>query len=418
MRPRTSVRAAAGGVAVAGVAAALAVGVPPAGAATAADTVTLKPTGSVVVTYRGNGHGHGLSQYGAYGAALAGLTTWKVLAHYYPGTAVATVGGSLRVKLSGTGSTLTVYPAANLHVTGISAALPTAGIARYRLVADAGSTITLQRLTTAEGATWTTVKTKLANNTQFTRPNRAQIRVARTDRTSTYYLGYLRAVRLSAKGASAGLATVNIVGLNSYVAGVVPREMPASWSIPATSAQAVAARSYAVYERAHASSYYDICDTSSCQVYGGLQHLTKSGSVAWDDYPAAAIRTLNKVLTYKGAVIFAQYSASNGGWSTSGGQPYLKAAADKYDPGKSGDPYVNATRTVKVAALASYAGLAKATKLVITKRDGHSLWGGRVLTATLTGTTSAGKAATKALTGSDLQSALGLGTTWLTVKSA
>ena len=64
--------------------------------------------------------------------------------------------------------------------------------------------------------------------------------------------------------------TVNEVRLENYLRGVVPLEIPASWSLPAVQAQAVAARTYAAYERAHPrSSAYQLCDTSSCQVYGG-----------------------------------------------------------------------------------------------------------------------------------------------------
>ena len=50
----------------------------------------------------------------------------------------------------------------------------------------------------------------------------------------------------------------------------MPLEIPASWSAEAVQAQAVAARTYASYEREHPqSAAYQLCDTSSCQVYGG-----------------------------------------------------------------------------------------------------------------------------------------------------
>ena len=44
--------------------------------------------------------------------------------------------------------------------------------------------------------------------------------------------------------------TVNVLSLDRYVQGVVPREVPASWPAEAVRAQAVAARTYAAYERA------------------------------------------------------------------------------------------------------------------------------------------------------------------------
>ena len=36
----------------------------------------------------GNGHGVGMSQYGAYGMSQAGYTYAQILLHYYPGTAL------------------------------------------------------------------------------------------------------------------------------------------------------------------------------------------------------------------------------------------------------------------------------------------------------------------------------------------
>jgi len=410
-RLRVAALTAAGGLALAAAATV---------AAPAASAVSVKPTGTMVITYRGNGHGHGLSQYGAYGAALAGRSTAQILKEYYPGTAQKKLASAyLRVLLTGAGTTVTVWPAAGLHVTGISAALPRKNVARYRLRAGGSSGIVLERKTTAKGATFKTVKVGLPDGAQFSRPGGAPVRVALTDGTSTAYFGQIRAVRATPHGKDGGVHVVDRLGYNNYVRGVVPREMPASWSRAATDAQAIAARSYAVYEKQHAGGgYYDICDTSACQVYGGHTHYTKSGAVAWTDFLQAARDTLNKVLTYQGSVIFAQYSASNGGWSTSGGLPYLKAAKDPYDPGKSGDPYINAKKKVTVAHLASYLGLRTVTSITITKRDGHGTWGGRVISATVKGTTKAKKATSKAVSGATLQGAFGLGTTWLTVAAA
>jgi SpoIID/LytB domain protein len=398
--------------------AALAVG----STASSADAaVTLSPTGSAKVTYSGNGHGHGLTQYGAQGAAIAGLSYSKILAFYYPGTTLTTITPprGIRVLLSGTGSTVTIAAYSDTVVTGVSGTLPTTGIARYRLVADPGSKLTLQKLPSATGAKWTIVKTGLPNGAEFYRTNAWSMRLYRSDGTSTRYYGHLRAYRRAATGSSAGVRTVNYVSYRSYTAGVVPREMPASWRRAATDAQAVAVRTYADYEvRNSTNSQYDICDTSACQVYGGHAHYRADGTVAWTDFWQANNDTNNKVLRYEGAPVFSQYSASDGGWTVAGGQPYLPAKADGYDNAKSGDPYLNATKTVKVATLAKYFGLAKATKISITKRDGHGSWGGRVLAGSISGTTSSGAARTVNFAGYQLQDALGLGTTLLTIAAA
>ena len=68
-----------------------------------------------------------------------------------------------------------------------------------------------------------------------------------------------------------GGRTVNDVLLEDYVKAVVPAEMPTSWAANAVCAQAVAARSYAVRLRKFSgSSGYHICDTTACQLYGGM----------------------------------------------------------------------------------------------------------------------------------------------------
>lgn len=58
---------------------------------------------------------------------------------------------------------------------------------------------------------------------------------------------------------------VNTLGMEEYLKGVVPSEMPASWNIEALKAQAVAARTYSWNYGGKT-----ITDTISHQVYGGL----------------------------------------------------------------------------------------------------------------------------------------------------
>ncbi|SHH26612.1 SpoIID/LytB domain protein [Jatrophihabitans endophyticus] len=377
-----------------------------------ADAITLSPSGTVVVTLRGNGHGHGMSQYGAEGAAGNGLSYGKILGFYYPGTTLTTLAKSqIRVRLSGFPARTTVAAYSTIAATGVGT-LPTRGVAKYRLVAS-GSGLALQQLKSAKGATWRTYRGRLANRTELYRTNGYSTRLYRSDGSSVRYIGRLRAVR-----AGSGLYTVNRVSLDSYTAGVVPSEMPVSWRAQAVNAQAVAARTYGRYAVEHRAtgSEYDICDTTQCQVYGGRKRYDRGGHVVGGDYQPAAKATANRVLRYRGSTIFAQFSASNGGWSAGGGQPYLTARADPYDPSAAGNPYIDYRRTVSVRSLASYFGLAKVTKLAVTKRDGHGTWGGRVLAATLTGTSSSGKATTRRVTGFDLQYAIGAGTTWFTVR--
>ena len=51
-----------------------------------APSLVVDPKGSIRLDVMGNGHGHGLSQYGARGAAIAGLSYDRIVGFYYPGT--------------------------------------------------------------------------------------------------------------------------------------------------------------------------------------------------------------------------------------------------------------------------------------------------------------------------------------------
>ena len=107
--------------------------------------------------------------------------------------------------------------------------------------------------------------------------------------------------------------------------------MPASWQPAALRAQAIAARTYAAFEVADSTNpVYQLCDTTSCQVYGG-----KSAEVASTN--AATTATAGQIRTFHGAPAFTQFSASNGGWMSAGSQPYLAAKQDPFDPW-SGQP--------------------------------------------------------------------------------
>ena len=78
--------------------------------------------------------------------------------------------------------------------------------------------------------------------------------------------------------------------------------MPTSWAANAVRAQAVAARSYAVRLQKFAGySGYDICDTTACQVYGGMGRETSGGN-------AAVKATAGTIVTYRGVVALTQYS--------------------------------------------------------------------------------------------------------------
>ena len=67
------------------------------------------------------------------------------------------------------------------------------------------------------------------------------------------------------------LLTINHVELENYLYGVVPNEIPASWGMEALKAQALAARTYAVYN-IKPRQIYDMEDNQNSQVYMGYDY--------------------------------------------------------------------------------------------------------------------------------------------------
>lgn len=123
-----------------------------------------------------------------------------------------------------------------------------------------------------------------------------------------------------------GLTAVNYVDLEYYLYSVVGSEMPDGWSLEALKAQAVAARSYVLYQRQNsANAIFDVGDTTSWQVYGGVEEETASTRAAVD-------ATRDQVLIYgQQGIIDAVFHACAGGYTEnvedvwSNPLPYLRS---------------------------------------------------------------------------------------------
>ena len=93
---------------------------------------------------------------------------------------------------------------------------------------------------------------------------------------------------------------------------------------------------------------------------------------------AAVDATAGRVLHYGGKPAFTQFSSSSGGWLSAGSQPYLVAKADPYD-GHSGNPMHTWTTTLTRGAIQNaYPSLGTLRRVLVTQRDGHGEWYGRV----------------------------------------
>ncbi len=78
---------------------------------------------------------------------------------------------------------------------------------------------------------------------------------------------------------------VNHVDIDSYLKSVVPKEMLWNWSVEAYRAQAIIARTYALYEcaRISESRHFHINNDVRSQVYGGIKAESDKSTVAVDD---------------------------------------------------------------------------------------------------------------------------------------
>ena len=367
--------------------------------AQAAEVVGRPADGVLQVSGHGYGHGRGMSQWGAYGAALKGLTYADIMAFYYPGTTLGVLRDSaitVRVTSDTDGATEVL---AETGLTASSGArtvvLPTSpNIPRWRVISSSG--YKLQYFSTSSGDIWRDydlmgAKAAIPGPVTFSR-SAGSVRLWLPAGYFREYLGSVVAARYSGVHYS-----VVSTPLETYLRGVVPNEMPASWATEALRAQAVAARTYAAYQRASspAGRPFQTCDSTACQVFDGYADYTASGALKTrhtdarsDAAIAATVSSSTKVpqiVMYGGQIAFTEFSAANGGWTTAGTAPYLVAKADPYD-GVAGGSAHSWTDSVSVATIERlYPSIGRFVSLEPV-RDGNGEWGGRVDTVTVVGT--------------------------------
>lgn len=346
---------------------------------------------TITIEGDGSGHGKGMSQYGAYGAAnqVNPLNARQILDFYYPNTGRGTTGGRIAVLVSADDDNdLVVDDRSGLTArslqSGMTVKLRESKATRWR-IRPVGNRSEIAYKTSR----WHTLKV-LRGDAEIAAGGKPV-----TLRTPLGRVSYRGALRFTREGGDR--VTVNVLPMEQYVRGVVPSEVAASrWPQQALRVQAVASRTYAAYERAHAvHTAYDLCDTAACQAYGGA-------SVEYFSSDAAVEATAKQVLTYQGDVAFAQFSASNGGYTVAGQFPYLPAQEDPYE-GSSPD-YYGWTETVTSAAIEDAYNIENLTAIQIDTRDGAGPRGGRVETVLLT----TEKGDTYTVTGESFRRNLGL----------
>jgi stage II sporulation protein D len=259
-----------------------------------------------VVTGHGWGHGVGLSQYGAYGYAQKGVGYEEIVLHYFTGTELGAASVSrLRVLLTTGATSLDIGSTANFKVRDASGVVHTVTAGTYNLKPALKLAVDGQ-----------TAPRALPGPLLF-QPGAAALGLKHR------YRGSIQIDVVAGK-----LRAINMVGLEQYLYGVVPSEMPFTWLPEALKAQAVVARSYALATRR--TGAFDLYSDTRDQVYLGIEHEKPSTNAAVND-------TAGQVVLYEGEVAKTYFFSTSGGRTASAEDvwgepvPYLTSVADPYD---------------------------------------------------------------------------------------
>ena len=221
----------------------------------------------------------------------------------------------------------------------------------------------------------------------------------------SYAYGRLKLVA----GSSSFAIIIEAMSMQQYLYGL--GEMPSSWHSEALRSQAIAGRSFAGYRLAHPqSSEFDMYASVSDQAYVGYNHNSSTTGANWT---AAVTPPRTRCSRFRGAVIQAFYSSSNGGHTErsdyvfSATLPYLVATPDPFDQA-TGNSNFSWSRTYTGDELGTWLknsgrNVGVVTALSIGGNVGAS---GRTDRATVTAT---GTTGSTTLTGNQFRSAVNAG---------
>ncbi|HEX2699879.1 MAG TPA: SpoIID/LytB domain-containing protein [Acidimicrobiales bacterium] len=373
------------------------------------------PAATVELRGHGFGHGRGMGQYGALGYALAGWSSSQILDYYYGGTAAGSIGEvpmSVRiVRLDNLDTIVT-------QEQGGATTSTTPGLYRALKVHAVPAT-NLFEVSSSDSCTgqWTVIAQNVVGPIDLgsaipQTDDRTTLPQLCEGTTTRWYRGHFTV------GYADGIVrTVNNLGMEGYLRGVVPRESPASWGslgggagMHALRAQAVAARSYAQAQN-RIPGFAKTCDTESCQVYGGfgIQDATGYRDLESALTNTAVAETAGQVRVFTGTstVVSTEFSSSTGGYTAGGTFPAVVDAGDSVASNTNHDW----TASVPVPAIeAAYPSIGALQSVDVVRRNGLGDLGGRVLELVLVGT-----AARQTLSGDDFRIKFGLKSNWFLV---
>ena len=308
---------------------------------------------TVTITGGGWGHGIGMSQYGAYGRALAGSSSTTILKHYYTGTQVVEkpMPTNVRVGLLQYRSDIAV---SSKPMTDGGGKMEFTVQGSDEVVASGGANASWKIEVSKTGGVRlyrNGNKVSFKGKSVFGdpghpllaeyEPHDSIIHVSATGRDYAYGRMSFGTFKTSSCGNSYCLRLVLIVPMQEYLYGL--GEVPSSWPAAVLQAQAIAGRTYAYSKTLQPSGQRRspcdclVYDSVVDQAYVGDGKRTGSGAY-WKDWKGAVDDTNDKVILYSGIPIQALYSSSSGGHTENnenvwGGTaiPYLRGVPDAAD---------------------------------------------------------------------------------------
>jgi stage II sporulation protein D len=383
-----------------------------------------KVPSSFVIRGSGQGHGVGMSQYGAYQLARTGRTAEQILGFYYPGTNVGTANNNPRTvkvqvlgpadkrtkaTLTVKGGRFTITDAAGKQLGSFKAGKATLKVKGTKVTAKIGKkSVTAARLVVSTSGVATV-----------------------TGAQGSYHAGTLQATVIGKR-----LNVVNRVAMNTdYLYGL--DEMPASWAnnggTEALQAQVIAARTYVINQilthlpvaqqpenAGRPDCDCHVFDDERSQNYTGWKKAGKAENRPWLQAVDATIQGGRVQVLWAGAgvpaeaVYFASTSSSAGAGTGSNADvfgttalSYLSGVTDPYSAAAPKNPYLSWKATLSQAKAAKVFGLKRVTSITITAKYPGGL------VKTLTATAADGRTSTLTKTTTAWTSLLGLRAPWL-----
>ena len=292
----------------------------------------------------------GMSQYGAYGRAMAGRSAEGIVEHYYTGASLKRAKmPKIRVGLLQGRSSVT-FNSARKSGKGGHIVVSERGSGSKVAVGGPGDTLRVAPKKAGKMRVFKNGKRVARDGRRAFGSHRRPLLVmyerfdslARVDgKLYGYADGRLQLGTYSSSTCGGQCMRVVLsIPMQEYLLGL--GEVPSSWPQSALRAQAIAGRTYAYEKSRRIGSHQSVCDctvydSTVDQAYIGDAKRTTSG-VYWKDWRRAVKRTRGKVILARGRPIQALYSSSSGGHTENnenvwGGSPisYLRGVRDRPD---------------------------------------------------------------------------------------